>query len=67
MADGINAATKYIVTHRPETLQWGPVEDLGPDIVAGVRRIKFKDGLGPCYSLGQLHADIDATRTWACG
>ena len=26
------------------SLGWGPVEDLGPDIVEGVRRIKAKDG-----------------------
>jgi dihydrofolate reductase len=44
MADSINAATKYIATHRPKTLAWGPVEDLGSDIVAGVRRIKEKSG-----------------------
>ena len=30
MADGINAATKYIATHRPESLEWGPFEGLGP-------------------------------------
>jgi len=29
--------------HRPDTLGWGPVEDLGPDIVDGVRRNKAKD------------------------
>src|ERR1700727_316838 len=44
MADGINAATKYIATHRPESLEWGPFEALGPDIVDGVRRIKSQDG-----------------------
>lgn len=44
MADGINAATKYVATHRPKSLEWGPVEDLGPDIVEGVRRIKAKNG-----------------------
>ena len=44
MADSLNAATKYVATHRPESLGWGPVEDLGPDIVEGVRRIKAKDG-----------------------
>ena len=44
MADSLNAATKYVVTHRPDSLGWGPVEDLGPDIVEGVRRIKDKDG-----------------------
>ncbi len=37
MADRLNAATKYIATHRPESLEWGPVESLGPDIVARVR------------------------------
>jgi dihydrofolate reductase len=44
LADGINAAIKYIATHRPETLEWGPFECLGPDIVDGVRRIKSQDG-----------------------
>jgi dihydrofolate reductase len=44
MADRLNAATKYVATHRPNSLGWGPVEDLGPDIVADVRRIKAKDG-----------------------
>jgi dihydrofolate reductase len=44
MADRINAATKYVVTHRPESLAWGSFESLGPDIVEGVRRIKAQDG-----------------------
>lgn len=44
MADGINGATKYVATHRPESLEWGPVEGVGPDIVEGVRRIKSRDG-----------------------
>jgi dihydrofolate reductase len=44
MADGLNAATKYVATHRPETLGWGPVKDLGADIMAGVRGVKAKDG-----------------------
>jgi dihydrofolate reductase len=43
MADGLNAATKYVVTHRPESLEWGPFEGLGPDIVEGIRRIKSQD------------------------
>ena len=46
IGDRINAATKYIVTHRPESLAWGPFEALGPDIVEGVRRIKSQDGPG---------------------
>jgi dihydrofolate reductase len=44
MADALNAATKYIATHRPESLEWGPFEGLGPDLVEGVRRIKSQEG-----------------------
>ena len=46
LADGLNAATKYVATHRPDSLAWGPVESLGSDIVEGVRRIKAQDGPG---------------------
>lgn len=44
MADRLNAATKFVVTHRPESLGWGPVEGVGPDVVEGVRRITAQDG-----------------------
>jgi dihydrofolate reductase len=44
MADRLNAATKYIVTHRPESLEWGPFEGVGPDLIEGIRRIKAQDG-----------------------
>ena len=44
MADGLNAATKFVATHRPESLEWGPFEGVGPDIVEGIRRIKSQDG-----------------------
>lgn len=44
MADSLNAAAKYVATHRPESLAWGPAEDLGPDIVERIRRIKAADG-----------------------
>ena len=44
IADGLNAATKYVATHRPDSLGWGPAEALGADIVEGVRRIKAKSG-----------------------
>ena len=44
LADGINAATKYVVTHRPESLGWGPVGDLGTDITAGISGIRLTDG-----------------------
>jgi dihydrofolate reductase len=43
-ADAINAATKYVATHRPDGLEWGPVETLGADIVDGVRQVKSTDG-----------------------
>jgi dihydrofolate reductase len=43
-ADGLNAATKYVATHRPESLEWGPVGDIGADIMEGVRRVKSKNG-----------------------
>jgi dihydrofolate reductase len=45
-ADGLNAATKYVATHRPENLAWGPVGDLGADVMAGIRRLKASDGPG---------------------
>ena len=44
IANALNAATKFVATHRPESLEWGPCEGLGPDIVEGVRRIKSQDG-----------------------
>lgn len=44
MADSLNAATKYVVTHRAESLEWGPFEAVGSDIVNSVRRLKSKDG-----------------------
>ena len=44
IADGLNAATKYVATHRPESLEWGPVGDLGADIMEGIRGIKSNDG-----------------------
>ena len=44
MADRLNAATKFVVTHRSEGLPWGPVEAVGPDVAEAVRRIKSQDG-----------------------
>src|SRR5262249_19625157 len=44
MADSLNGATKYVATHRPDSLRWGPVEDLGVDVMEGVRCVKSKDG-----------------------
>ena len=44
MADLLNAATKYVATHRQGSLGWGPVGNLGADIMAGVRRVKSEEG-----------------------
>ncbi|HEX6942532.1 MAG TPA: dihydrofolate reductase family protein [Gemmatimonadaceae bacterium] len=44
LSDPLNAATKYVATHRPESLEWGPFKSVGPDIVGDIRRIKSKNG-----------------------
>ena len=44
MSDPLNAATKYVATHRPESLEWGPFEGVGPNIVEDIRRIKSQNG-----------------------
>jgi len=44
MANAINAGTKYVATHRPGSLEWGPVKDLGEDIIASIRKLKSADG-----------------------
>jgi dihydrofolate reductase len=43
-ADRLNAAKKYVATHRPESLEWSPFEGIGPDIVDSIRRIKSQNG-----------------------
>jgi dihydrofolate reductase len=44
MADSLNNARKFVATHRPESLAWGPVESLGTDTVAGIRKVKAAGG-----------------------
>ena len=44
MADALNAATKFVATHRPDSLGWGPAQALGADLVEGVRGLKAQDG-----------------------
>ena len=44
MANGLNAAMKYVATHRPDSLEWGPVADLGADILASIRGVKSTEG-----------------------
>jgi dihydrofolate reductase len=44
VANGINAATKYVATHKSDALHWGPATALGADILEGVREIKSSPG-----------------------
>ncbi|WP_296744086.1 dihydrofolate reductase family protein [Mesorhizobium sp.] len=44
IGEAFNAATKYVATHRPESLTWRNTQSLGPDIVATLRRLKQEDG-----------------------
>lgn len=44
MADRFNAATKYVATHRPESLKWAPFQGLGPAIVDAIGGVKSEDG-----------------------
>lgn len=49
IADRLNAATKYVVTHRPETLEWGPFEAIlapgtGSELVDSIRALKAMRG-----------------------
>lgn len=43
MADALNAATKYVVTSRSQSLPWHPVEAIGPDVVEDVRRLRSQE------------------------
>ncbi|WP_315823960.1 dihydrofolate reductase family protein [Paraflavitalea speifideaquila] len=65
MANAINAATKYIVTHRPESLEWGPVKNLSKDIIEEVRNLKSTDGpdLVLCGSISLTSLLLDAGLT----
>ncbi|MBF9224080.1 dihydrofolate reductase family protein [Hymenobacter ruricola] len=44
MAKQLNTATKYVATHRPDSLGWGPAQGLGTDALEGVRRLKATAG-----------------------
>jgi dihydrofolate reductase len=44
IADSLNAATKYVATHRSASLEWGPVGDLGADVMESVRGLKSQGG-----------------------
>lgn len=44
IANAFNKATKYVVTHRPEHLDWKTSVRIGDDVVDGIRRLKASDG-----------------------
>lgn len=44
IADAFNRVTKYVATHRPESLTWQNTEWLGKDVVARLRELKASDG-----------------------
>jgi dihydrofolate reductase len=44
MANRLNTATKYVATHRPDSLRWGPAKNLGTDIIEGIRSLKSSQG-----------------------
>ncbi len=44
IATMFNKLTKYVATHRPETLTWQNSQALGNDVVAAVRKLKKGDG-----------------------
>jgi dihydrofolate reductase len=45
MVDSLNGARKHVATHRPDSLDWGPVESLGADIRGGISALRA--GKGP--------------------
>jgi dihydrofolate reductase len=44
MASRLNSATKYVVTHRPESLPWGPCQGLAGNLAVEVQALKATVG-----------------------
>ncbi|MER8826335.1 dihydrofolate reductase family protein [Mesorhizobium sp. M0938] len=44
IADSFNATTKYVATHRPDSLTWQNSQSLGDDVVATLRQLKQEAG-----------------------
>lgn len=44
IARRFNAVTKYVATHRPDSLRWQNTVSLGDDVVSTLRDLKRKDG-----------------------
>lgn len=57
IAAAFNGATKYVATHRPDTLAWRHSHALGADVASAVRALKHRDGpdLVTQGSSGLLH------------
>lgn len=70
LADVLNGVSKYVATHRPESLDWAGSHGLGANVIEGVRRVK-QDGDRPLVTQGStqlvhqlLAADVvDEIRT----
>ena len=44
IAEQFNRVTKYVATHRPESLGWHNSKSLGDDVVKTLRQLKTQDG-----------------------
>ncbi|MEO5760241.1 MAG: dihydrofolate reductase family protein [Mesorhizobium sp.] len=44
IAESFNTVTKYVATHRPDSLSWQNTQPLGDDVVATLRKLKQEDG-----------------------
>ncbi|MDF2693790.1 MAG: hypothetical protein K0S65_2173 [Labilithrix sp.] len=44
IADRFDASTKYVATHRPESLAWSNSRALGADVPAAIRELKKQEG-----------------------
>jgi dihydrofolate reductase len=44
LGERFDRATKYVATHRPESLAWQNTESLGGDVVASLRKLRKEEG-----------------------
>jgi dihydrofolate reductase len=66
LVDSLNAATKYVATHRPDSLEMGPVRSPWTGNSRGSLPHQGERRAGP-DPLGQFDPDIDTARTRAGG
>jgi dihydrofolate reductase len=71
IAKAFNKATKYVVTHCPDRLEWKTSRRIGGDVVGGVRRLQASAGpelhiWGSSETLQMLIAAdlVDEYRLW---